>query len=126
MSSGNNYLNEACVLLVDDDEDWLLLMQNSLKKAGLTAITSINGQDIWEKIDTCHPNVILLDIQMKGISGETFCRSLKINPATSDIPVLMFSSNRDIDLIAKRCGADGYVPKTVSTREVKEMVMQYV
>jgi CheY-like chemotaxis protein len=126
MSSENNITNVACVLLVDDDEDWLLLMQNTLKKEGLTAVTSINGEDIWEKIDICHPNVILLDIQMNGVSGETFCRSLKINPATSGIPILMFSSNKDIGVIAERCGADGYVSKSVSTKKVKEMVMQYV
>lgn len=119
-------MSEACVLLVDDDEDWLLLMQTSLKKEGLNTVASLNGDDIWEKIGTCHPNVILLDIQMNGISGEAFCRSLKKNPATSDIPVLMYSSNKDIDLIAKRCGADGYVSKSVSTKKVKEMVMQYV
>jgi two-component system response regulator VicR len=126
MSIENKYSNEACVLLVDDDEDWLQLMQTTLKKVGLHAVASINGEDLWEKIDTCHPDVILLDIHMNGISGEVFCRSLKTNPATSAIPILMYSSNQDIDQIAKRCGADGFVSKSVSTKTVKEMVMQYV
>jgi CheY-like chemotaxis protein len=126
MSNYKNNLNHPCVLLVDDDEDWLQLMQYTLKKEGLTTESSVNGVDIWEKIETCHPQVILMDIQMNGVSGETFCKSLKTNPLTSEIPLLMYSSNRDIHAIAKRCGADGYVHKSLSANEVKERVLQYV
>ena len=118
--------SKPCILLVDDDVDWLELMQLTLNKEGFNPVVSVNGADIWVKIHTCHPKLILLDIHMQGISGETFCQLIKSNPATSHIPVLMYSSNRDIDVVAKRCGADGYVEKSLSSREVKERVMQYV
>jgi CheY-like chemotaxis protein len=118
--------SNMCILLVDDDLDWLQLMQLTLKKEGLDAVVSVNGVDIWEKIDACHPKLILLDIQMKEISGEIFCELLKSNPATSHIPVLMYSFNRNIREVAKRCGADGFVEKSLSPKEVKERVMQYV
>jgi DNA-binding response OmpR family regulator len=118
--------SNMCILLVDDDVDWLQLIQLTLKKEGFDPVVSVNGADIWEIIDTCHPKLILLDIQMKEISGETFCELLKSNPATSHIPVLMYSFNRNIGEVAKRCGADGYVEKSLSPKEVKERVMQYV
>jgi CheY-like chemotaxis protein len=118
--------SNVCILLVDDDLDWLQLIQLTLKKEGLNPVVSVNGADIWEKIDACSPKIILLDIHMKGISGETFCELLKSNPATSHIPVLMYSFNRNIGEVAERCGADGYVEKSLSPKEVKERVMQYV
>jgi DNA-binding response OmpR family regulator len=118
--------SNPCILLVDDDLDWLELMQHTLKKEGFNPIVSVNGVDMWEKIQACHPKLILMDIHMEGISGETYCQLLKSNPATSQIPVLMYSSNRDIEDVAKRCGADGYVEKSLSSKEVKERVMQYV
>jgi CheY-like chemotaxis protein len=118
--------SNVCILLVDDDVDWLELMQLTLKKEGLNPVVSVNGVDIWEKIHACRPKLVLLDIHMKGISGETFCELLKSNPATSHIPVLMYSSNRNIGDVAKKCGADGYVEKSLSPKEVKERVLQYV
>jgi CheY-like chemotaxis protein len=118
--------SNMCILLVDDDPDWLELMQLTLKREGLNPVLSVNGAGIWEKIHACHPKLILLDIHMEGISGESFCQLLKSNPATLHIPVLMYSSNWDIEAVAKRCGADGYVDKSLSAKEVKERVMQYV
>ena len=118
--------SNPCILLVDDDVDWLDLMQLTLKKEGFNPVVSVNGDGMWEKIHTCHPKLILLDIHMQGISGETFCQLLKANPATAHIPVLMYSSNLDIVAVAKRCGADGYVEKSLSPKEVKERVLEYV
>ena len=87
---------------------------------------SVNGVDIWEKIKACKPNLILLDIHMQDISGEMFCEMLKKKLETSQIPVLMYSSNRNIEAVAKRCGADGYIEKSCSPKEVKDRLMQYV
>lgn len=113
-------------MLVDDDEDWLELMTVTLKREGLNPITSLNGIDIWKKIEDCHPDVILLDIHMEGVSGERFCELLKANPATSNIPVLMYSSNQNIHEVAERCGADGYIEKSLSPSAVKGKVMEFI
>ena len=118
--------DSVCILLVDDDEDWLDLMTIVFKRLGLNPITSINGVDIWDKINECHPKVILLDIHMDGVDGEKFCELLKTNPATSDIPVLMYSSNQNIHEVSERCGANGYIEKSLPPSKVKEKLMQFV
>ena len=112
-------------MLVDDDEDWLMLMQICLKREGFDISVSVNGDDIWQKIEASHPEVILLDIQMNGANGQTFCRLIKKNPSTNHIIVLMYSSSRDIETIAETCGADGYIQKGLTPKEVKDRIMDY-
>jgi two-component system, OmpR family, response regulator VicR len=113
------------VLLIDDDEDWLFLVKTKLRNDGFSIDTSVNGVNIWDKIKAHLPDVILLDIHMNGVNGENFCQELKTNPKTSAIPVIMYSSNNDLETVAKRCGADGYIPKYVSLDTVKETLISY-
>jgi len=119
-------VKSICVLIVDDDVDWLTLMQIWLKREGLNVVVSVNAEDIWEKIEDCRPKVILLDIQLNGVNGENICRQLKTNPPTEHIPVLMYSSNRNIDAIARICGADGHIEKGLTPKMVKDRLMEYV
>jgi CheY-like chemotaxis protein len=109
----------SSVLVVDDDQDWLHLLKLRLKSLGLLVSTSLNGEALWEKIRVQQPDVILLDIQMKEITGEDICHSLKSNPNTSNIPVIMYSSNQNIEVIAKRCGANGYIEKSLPVNQFK-------
>ena len=112
-------------LLVDADEDWLMLIQSVLGKQGVTTVASVNGEDLWEKVSKFHPDIILLDIAMKGgADGETFCRQLKTNRVTAKIPIIMLSSNDNIKMIATRCGADGYLPKTMKGDIIREQIVK--
>ena len=109
--------------MVDDDADWLLLMQGTLKAQGLQAVASVNGEGLWEKISQYHPDVILMDIAMKGpADGESLCRQIKTNDDTSHIPLILLSSNTNIAIIAARCGADSYIPKSAPASVLKKEI----
>ena len=93
---GNTPGNKHCILVVDDDEDVLFLMKQTLQSHGYNTTISPNGENIMDIITQSPPDMILLDIQMKGIDGGTVCQLIKTNRSTADIPILMFSSNENI------------------------------
>lgn len=119
-------MDTSTLLLVDDDKDWLHLMQRMLRLAGYPVYTSVNAEDLDKKIALTHPAVILLDIHMNGVNGEDICRKLKTDALTAEIPLLLVSSNDDIQQVAEKCGANGFIPKAVALVELKERLLPYL
>jgi CheY-like chemotaxis protein len=111
-----------CILVVDDDDDVLFLMKQTLQSHGYNTTISPNGENIMDIITQSPPDMILLDIQMKGIDGGTVCQLIKTNKSTADIPILMFSSNENIANITKQCGADGYIKKPFEEGKFNEAI----
>jgi DNA-binding response OmpR family regulator len=109
------------VLVVDDEEDLLFLVELTLKQEGFKTEISPNGADMMDLITQNHPDIIVLDIHMKGIDGGTVCQLIKSNTSTADIPVIMFSANENIANISKQCGADGYITKPFSGEKFKDV-----
>ena len=107
------------ILLVDDDEDLLLLMSGNLKSEGFDISISPNAANISAIINIKHPDLIFLDIHMNGIDGGQICKKLKSSPDTANIPIVMFSANDNIALIADQCGADAFIPKPFNSKEVR-------
>ncbi len=114
------------LLLIDDDADWLMVMRRALTRLGFRVLTSINGKDMFEKITRVRPDAILVDIHMHGVSGEDICHELKTDENTHEIPLLMCSSNTNIESVAKDCGADGFIPKGITVNLVKERLMPFL
>jgi CheY-like chemotaxis protein len=110
--------------MIDDDEDWLVLMQVALEHQGLKAESSVNGIDLWDKITTIHPDIILMDLAMQGASdGQKFCKQLKSNQDTCCIPIIILSSDVNIEEIAANCGADSFVSKSTSVSTLKNQII---
>jgi len=117
---GAVFNGKPMVLVVDDEEDLLFLVELTLKQEGFKTEISPNGADIMDIIAQTHPDIIVLDIHMKGIDGGTVCQLIKSNTSTADIPVIMFSANENIAGISKQCGADGYITKPFSGEKFKD------
>ena len=79
------------ILLVDDDKDFLFLVDQNLKEAGFGVITATNGRDTLRSVREEHPDLIILDIALPDIDGETLYRKLKEDSATSEIPIIFIS-----------------------------------
>jgi len=108
------------VLVVDDEDDLLYLVELTLKQEGFTTEISPNGVDMMDLITQSRPDIIMLDIHMKGIDGGSLCQLLKSNTSTADIPVIIFSANANVANISKQCGADGYIAKPFSGEKFKD------
>ncbi len=106
------------ILIVEDSPSELELMSHYLNESGYNVIKASGAKEALEKAVSEHPDVIVTDVVMPGMSGFELCRSLKRNPATQKVPIVICSSkNQEIDrLWAMRQGADAYVTKPY-TRE---------
>ena len=114
------------VLVADDDDDLLQLVKMQLQQAGFTVQLSLNGHGIIKMAVDGHPDIILLDIAMDGISGGDICKKLKNQDETSQIPVIMISANDNIEDIATSCGANDFVRKPFNVQVIKEKITQFV
>ena len=110
------------ILVVDDDPHIRQLIVFALAKAGLDAIEAEDGEAALAAVAAHAPDLIILDINMPRMDGIEVCRRLR---ASGDLPILFLSSRDDeIDrVLGIELGADDYVTKPFSPREVVARVM---
>lgn len=118
------------ILIVEDSPSELELMSHYLKDSGYNVIHATSAQEALEKASLEQLDAIITDVVMPGMSGFELCRSLKKNPATRKLPIVICSSkNLEIDrLWAMKQGADAYVTKPYTReqllRAIKSVIMQ--
>ncbi|AKM82072.1 TPA: response regulator [Candidatus Berkelbacteria bacterium] len=102
------------VLMADDDKMLIDMYKERLELAGYNVTICRNGEEALGKIREAKPEIILLDIMMPKINGYEALASIKSDPATKDIPVIMLSAlMRDFNREkAVEAGADDYLIKS--------------
>ncbi len=110
------------ILIADDDPHIRQLLAFALAKGGLDTIEAEDGEAALAAVESHAPDLIVLDINMPRMDGIETCRRLR---ARSDLPILFLSSRDDeIDrVLGMELGADDYVTKPFSPREVVARVM---
>lgn len=101
------------ILIVDDDQDFLQLLEFDLKKHGYDVISANNGEEGLEKARTGSPALIMVDIKMPKMDGYTFVRRLKKDAETKDIPVIVLTSYEPMKDMFQLEGVQDYVVKSV-------------
>jgi response regulator RpfG family c-di-GMP phosphodiesterase len=102
------------LLVVDDDENLRALLRTSFEVAGIEVLEAENATEAARRIAVRHPDVIVLDVGMPGVDGITFCRGLKSDPRTRDIPVVLLTGNADAELMGWQAGAGAFLRKPFS------------
>jgi two-component system OmpR family response regulator len=110
------------ILVADDDPHIRQLIVFALAKAGLDAVEAEDGEAALAAVAAHAPDLVILDINMPRMDGIEVCRRLR---AAGDVPILFLSSRDDeIDrVLGIELGADDYVTKPFSPREVVARVM---
>lgn len=114
------------ILVADDDNDLLQLVKFQLQKEGFIVQLSLNGRGITRMAAQEHPDVILLDITMDGISGDDICKKLKSDNATASIPVIMFSANDNIEQVMTNCGANDFLRKPFNAKSITDKINRVI
>lgn len=106
------------ILVVDDEEDICDLLKYNLSKEGYKVICAHSGEDALKLTKAENPNLILLDLMLPGIDGLEVCKTLKNDPNTKNIQILILSAKgEEADIvIGLELGADDYIVKPFSLR----------
>ena len=116
------------VLIVDDEPNIVLSLQFLMKKAGFDVRTARDGEEALAEIARAAPDLILLDVMMPKRDGFDVCQTVRANPAWQGIRiVLLTAKGRDVEREkGLALGADDYVTKPFSTRDVLERIEKLV
>ena len=79
------------ILVVEDDPDQLEVICLSLKAAGFAIGTAANGTDALVKTRSISPDLIILDLMLPGLNGFDVCESLRRDPATASVPIIILT-----------------------------------
>ena len=108
------------ILVVDDDPALLQTISIVLREQGYEVITAGNGQEMLESMESCEPDLVLLDVLMPHLDGFQLLERIKSNERYADLPVLMVSSLPAEEATVKTLGlgAADYIRKPFRVREL--------
>ncbi|HME45745.1 MAG TPA: response regulator transcription factor [Syntrophorhabdales bacterium] len=123
-------MSEAITILVaDDDPRMLVLTTEVLGEAGYEVLQASNGKECLEALKAHHPDIVLLDVMLPDTTGIELCRQIKADERLQGIFVILFSGvqvSSDYQADALNAGADGYIVKSVSNKELLARVQSAV
>ncbi len=114
--------NTRKIIIFDDDEDILSICNYILQEQGWDVHTFTDCNNIVEKVTGIMPNVILMDNWIPDAGGIIATKTLKSTDTLKDIPVVYFSANSDIQLLASQAGAETYLAKPFDLEELERVI----
>ncbi|MCG5516931.1 MULTISPECIES: response regulator transcription factor [Ectothiorhodospira] len=116
------------VLVVDDEPNIVLSLEFLMKEAGFDVRVARDGETALEAVRERPPQVILLDVMLPKRDGYDVCQTIRANPEWKDVRILMLTAKgRQIEKEkGLAMGADDYITKPFSTREVVARVRDYM
>ena len=111
------------ILVVDDEQDICEILQYNLETEGFEVVTANSAEEALE-LPLQDFALVLLDVMMGEMSGFQMARRMKKNPATAQIPIIFITALEGEDNLVKglNIGADDYIAKPLSMKEVKARV----
>lgn len=113
-------------LVVEDDRTQQLIISKILNKVGLNVIFAGDGVEALELVETCYPDLVVLDTAMPRMNGSEVCRRLKSHEKDYKPAVLMYSSAAEFCNFGRgsQQGADAYISKLCRPQELVNTVKQ--
>jgi len=114
------------VLLVDDDPSMRKIFSRHLEVAGFSVTNAADGEEALVAARRQPPELIILDVMLPKLNGYEVCQQLKQDPATKEIPVIMFTAKGypEERLTGFMFGANAYLSKTCQAKELLDQVKQ--
>ena len=116
------------VLIVEDSATDRNLLTTYLQKTGMTIKTAQSSEEALKIIEKDSFDLVFLDVVLPGQSGFEFCRDLKTNESTRNIPIVICSTkNTEADkLWGSMLGANAYLTKPVDQQQLTQTIEQLV
>jgi DNA-binding response OmpR family regulator len=112
------------VLVVDDEPNIVLSLEFLMKQLKLDVRVARNGEEALDEIGKAKPDLVLLDVMMPKRDGYSVCRAIRANAVWGGMKIIMLTAKGREEERQKglEAGADGYIIKPFSTREVTAQV----
>jgi len=110
------------IIIFDDDEDILSICIYVLEEQGWEVHAFTDCNNVAEKVSGIHPDVILMDNWIPDAGGIIATQTLKKNDELKNIPVIYFSANSDIQLLANHAGAESYLAKPFDLHQLENVI----
>lgn len=114
------------VFIFDDNTDILELCTFILEDAGYEIKTSSTSNNIIDQVSAYIPDIIFMDNWLPDVGGIEATRELKAHDTLRHIPVIYFSANNDVMLLADQAGADGYLSKPFDIQELENIILKHL
>jgi CheY-like chemotaxis protein len=116
------------VLIVDDDPVALRALARQLRPYRVDVITHERAFGVTNLIVEHRPDLVIMDVHMPGLDGPSLVRVVREDPATADTTVVLHSGLDELTVVnaARECGADGYLLKAMSPREIHERLKKWL
>lgn len=120
--------NIPTVLVVEDNPDHMRLVTDLLTAHGLQVVQAVNHETTFEALSKKEPDLILMDISLKGTNGLSITKKIKSNPATSHIPVIILTAHamKQDRQQAQEASCDGFITKPIDTRGFIKQILDYI
>jgi CheY-like chemotaxis protein len=116
------------LLIVDDNPANMKVASLLLTAEGYDVRTATSAEEVLLLLETIHPLLILLDLQLPGMDGLELTRRLKADPSRRNICILAVTAYamRGDEENARAAGCDGYITKPIDTRTLPSVVSRYL
>lgn len=114
------------ILIADDEPNIVVSLEYLMKREGHQVLVARDGEQALAMILAERPALVLLDVMMPGMSGFEVCQSVRADDALAGVKILLLTAKgRDTDVTqGLALGADGYMTKPFSTRELAARVRE--
>ena len=114
------------VLIVDDEEYIVTSLEYVMKSAGYKVVVAYDGEQAIEKTKETAPDLLILDVMMPKLDGFEVCEKIRANPLWKSIRIIILTAKgRDSEREkGMSLGADAYMTKPFSTRDILKRVME--
>jgi len=114
------------ILVADDEPNIVISLEYLLKREGYVVVIARDGQEALDSITRERPDLVLLDVMMPKKTGFEVCQAVRASDDLQATKILMLTAKgRDTDLAkGLAMGADAYITKPFSTRELVQKVAE--
>lgn len=118
----------AKILVVDDNVQLNSMLKDVLESWGHTVLVAEEGRLCLDCAHKEHPDIILLDVMLPGLSGYDVCSELRKDPVTENTIIIMITALADVDnrIHGYKLGADNFLVKPINYDELQAIINKYI
>ncbi|HMV05122.1 MAG TPA: response regulator [Accumulibacter sp.] len=108
------------ILIADDEQNIVISIEFLLRREGFEVLVASDGEEALAKVRAERPDLVLLDVMMPRMNGFDVCQALRADPDLGGTRILMLTAKGRDTEVSKGLGlgADGYMTKPFSTKEL--------